>query len=68
VTQQWLWSLISTAGLGYRMRLLRELLRVGRTSLVIGLATLASAIALGDFLRIGEIVRETFTIAARRRY
>jgi hypothetical protein len=50
VTQQWLWSLISTARLGYRMRLLRELLRVGRTSLVIGLATLASAIALGDFL------------------
>ena len=33
----------------YRRRL-RELLRVGRTSLVIGLATLASAIALGDFL------------------
>src|SRR5437763_11511286 len=52
----------------YRRRL-RELLRVGRTSLVIGLATLASAIALGDFLaclmkgsRIGEIVRESFTI------
>ena len=52
----------------YRRRL-RELLRLGRTSLVIGLATLASAIALGDFLaglmkgsRIGEIVRESFTI------
>ena len=52
----------------YRRRL-REYLRVGRTSLVIGLATLASAIALGDFLaglmkgsRIGEIVRESFTI------
>jgi hypothetical protein len=50
-------------------RPLRELLRVGRTSLVIGLVTLASAIALGDFLgglmkgsRIGEIVRESFTI------
>jgi hypothetical protein len=42
---------------------------VGRTSLVIGLVALASAIALGDFLaglmkgsRIGEIVRESFTI------
>ena len=52
----------------YRRRL-RELLRVGRTSLVIGLVALASAIALGDFLaglmkgsRIGEIVRESFTI------
>jgi len=52
----------------YRRRL-RELLRVGRTSLAIGLVTLASAIALGDFLaglmkgsRIGEIVRESFTI------
>jgi hypothetical protein len=49
----------------YRQRL-RELLRVGRTSLVIGLAALAAAIALGDFLatllkgsRIGEIVRES---------
>src|SRR6266436_1953804 len=47
----------------YRRRL-RELFRVGRTSLVIGLVALASAIALGDFLaalmkgsRIGEIVR-----------
>src|ERR1700756_584706 len=52
----------------YRRRL-RELLRLGRTSLVIGLIALASAIALGDFLaglmkgsRIGEIVREGFTI------
>ena len=52
----------------YRQRL-RELLRVGRTSLVIGLVALASAIALGDFLaglmkgsRIGEVVRESFTI------
>ena len=52
----------------YRWRL-RELLRLGRTSLVIGLVALASAIALGDFLaglmkgsRIGEIVRESFTI------
>jgi hypothetical protein len=52
----------------YRRRL-RELLRLGRTSLVIGLVALASAIALGDFLaglmkgsRIGEIVREGFTI------
>ena len=48
---------------------LRELFRVGRTSLVIGLAALAAAIALGDFLatlmkggRIGEIVRESLTI------
>src|SRR6201982_2241015 len=52
----------------YRRRL-RDLLRVGRTSLLIGLVALASAIALGDFLaglmkgsRIGEIVREGFTI------
>jgi hypothetical protein len=50
-------------------RRLRELFRVGRTSLVIGLVALASAVALGDFLaglmkgsRIGEIVRESFTI------
>src|SRR5215467_7621202 len=47
----------------YRRRL-RELFRVGRTSLVIGLVALAGAIALGDFLatwmrgsRIGEIAR-----------
>jgi hypothetical protein len=52
----------------YRRRL-HELFRVGRTSLVIGLVALASAIALGDFLaalmkgtRIGEIVRESLTI------
>jgi len=50
-------------------RRLRELFRVGRTSLVIGLVALASAIALGDFLaalmkgsRIGEILRESLTI------
>lgn len=52
----------------YRQRL-RELLRVGRTSLVIGLVALAGAIALGDFIatllkgsRIGEILRESLTI------
>jgi hypothetical protein len=52
----------------YRQRL-RELFRVGRTSLVIGLLALAGAIALGDFLatllkgsRIGEILRESLTI------
>jgi hypothetical protein len=52
----------------YRRRL-RELFRVGRTSLVIGVVALASAIALGDFLaalmkgsRIGAIIRESFTI------
>src|SRR5215469_7827988 len=52
----------------YRQRL-RELFRVGRTSLVIGLVTLAAAIVFGDFLarllkgsRIGEIVRESLTI------
>jgi len=50
-------------------RRLRELFRLGRTSLVIGLVALASAIALGDFLavlmkgsRIGEILRESLTI------
>ena len=48
---------------------LRELLRVGRTSLVIGLVALAAAIGLGDFLatllrgsRVGEVVRESLTI------
>ena len=58
----------SQRALAYRRRL-RELFRVGRTSLVIGLVALASAIALGDFLaalmkgsRIGEIVRESLTI------
>lgn len=52
----------------YRQRL-RELFRVGRTSLMIGLIALAAAIALGDFLatllkgsRIGEILRESLTI------
>lgn len=52
----------------YRQQL-RELLRLGRTSLIIGLAVLAGAIALGDFLarllqasRIGEILRESLTI------
>src|SRR6201988_2485942 len=50
-------------------RRLRELFRVGRTSLAIGLVAVASAIALGDFLaalmrgsRIGEIVRKRLTI------
>jgi len=54
--------------LAFRRRL-RELFRVGRTSLVIGLMALAAAIALGDFLaslmkgsRIGEILRESLTI------
>jgi len=48
---------------------LRELFRVGRTSLMIGLVALAAAIALGDFLAtlmknspIGEILRESLTI------
>jgi hypothetical protein len=48
---------------------LRDLFRVGRTSLVIGLIALAAAIALGDFLaslmkgsRFGEMVRESLTI------
>jgi hypothetical protein len=52
----------------YRQRL-RELFRVGRTSLLIGLVALATAIAVGDFIsglmkgsRIGEIVRESLTI------
>ena len=52
----------------YRQRL-RELFRVGRTSLMIGLVVLAAAIALVDFLaglmqgnRIGEIIRESLTI------
>ncbi|HJX00048.1 MAG TPA: hypothetical protein VJ453_07795 [Terriglobales bacterium] len=50
-------------------RRLRELFRVGRTSLAIGLIALASAIALGDFLanllkngHIGDILRESLTI------
>jgi len=48
---------------------LRDLFRVGRTSLLIGLIALAAAIALGDFLasllkgsRLGEIARESLTI------
>jgi len=52
----------------YRQRL-RELFRVGRTSLAIGVLALAGAIALGDFLatllrgsHIGEILRESLTI------
>jgi len=52
----------------YRQRL-RELFRVGRSSLFIGLFALAAAIALGDFLanlmkgsHIGEILRESLTI------
>jgi hypothetical protein len=52
----------------YRRRL-RELFRVGRTSLVIGLVALAVAVALGDFVatlmkgsRIAEIVRESLYI------
>ena len=55
-------------GEAYRRRL-RELLRRGRTSLLIVLTVLAAAIALGDFLatlmktsRIGEILRESLTI------
>jgi hypothetical protein len=50
-------------------RRLRELFCVGRTSLVIGLAALAAAIALGDFLASliegeprGEILRESLRI------
>ena len=50
-------------------RLLRELFRVGRTSLVIGLVALAGAIAFGDFLaglmkgnHLGQIARESLTI------
>jgi hypothetical protein len=48
---------------------LRELFRLGRTSLIIGLTVLAGAIALGDYLarllktsRIGEILRESLAI------
>lgn len=55
-------------GVAFRQRL-RDLLRVGRTSLLIGLVVLTGAIALGDFLgtlmkgsRIGEIFRESLTI------
>lgn len=52
----------------YRRRL-RELFRVGRTSLAVGLVALAAAIALGDFLavlmkgsRLAEILRESLVI------
>jgi hypothetical protein len=54
--------------LGQRQRL-RELLRVGRTSLAIGLVVLASAIALGNFLAswtkggdVGQILREMLVV------
>lgn len=52
----------------YRRRL-RELFRLGRTSLLIGVVVLTAAIALGDFLSkllkgsgLGDIVRESLTI------
>jgi hypothetical protein len=50
------------------LRRMRELLRIGRTSLAIGLAFLALSIAAGDFVAgqlrggIAEIVRESFLI------
>jgi hypothetical protein len=54
--------------LGQRQRL-RELLRVGRTSLAIGLVVLALAIALGNFLasllkgdEVGQILREMLVV------
>ena len=54
--------------LGQRRRL-RELLRVGQTSLAIGLVVLAGAIAIGNFIanllkgsNLGEILRETLAI------
>lgn len=54
--------------LGYRQRL-RELLRVGRISLAIGLVVLASAVAMGNFLaslmkggEVGQILREMLFI------
>jgi hypothetical protein len=53
--------------LGYRRRL-RELLRVGRTSLAIGLVVLALAVALGNFLAglmkgdLGQILREMLVV------
>ncbi len=59
----------SSSGPTIRALPVRELLRVGRTSLVIGLVALAAAIGLGDFLatllrgsRVGEVVRERLTI------
>ncbi len=58
----------SQRALAYRRRL-RELFRVGRASLIIGLVVLAAAIAVGDFLgsllkssHVGEILRESLTI------
>jgi hypothetical protein len=42
---------------------LRELFRVGRTSLVIGLVALAAAIALGDFLKGSDKPGETEVLA-----
>ncbi len=54
--------------LGYRQRL-RELLRVGRVSLAIGLVVLAFAVALGNFLasltkggEVGQILREMLVV------
>ncbi|HEX9200704.1 MAG TPA: hypothetical protein VF865_14165 [Acidobacteriaceae bacterium] len=54
--------------LGQRQRL-RELLRVGRTSLAIGLAALAFAVAIGNFLAswmkggdVGQILREMLVV------
>lgn len=54
--------------LGYRQRL-RELLRVGRISLAIGLVVLASAVAIGNFLaslmkgdEVGQILREMLVV------
>ena len=54
--------------LGQRQRL-RELLRVGRTSLAIGLVVLALAIAIGNFLAslmkggdVGQILREMLVV------
>jgi hypothetical protein len=54
--------------LGQRRRL-RELLRVGRTSLAIGLVVLASAVALGNLFgnllkgsNVGDMLRETLVI------
>jgi len=58
----------SQRGQEYRRRL-RELFRVGRTSLAIGLAAVAAAVGLGDLIaslmkgsHIGEILRESLSI------
>jgi hypothetical protein len=58
----------SQRGQAYRRRL-RELFRVGRTSLAIGLIAVAVAVGLGDLIatlmknsRIGEILRESLSI------